>query len=108
MTLLAERQVPLEVCPLSNVATGVVADIAAHPIGAMWRAGLNLTVNTDDPGMFHNSLVDDFMALNEHFGFAADDVRRLTLNAIAASWQHEADKQALRETFETDPAWTAL
>ena len=108
MDLLAERQVPIEVCPLSNIATGVVADIADHPVGRMWRHGLNLTISTDDPGMFHNTLVDDLAALNDHFGFTADDVRTLTLNAIAASWQDEDAKKSLRQAFQADSAWMAL
>lgn len=108
MDLLAERQVPIEVCPLSNVATGVVAEIGSHPVPELWRHGLMLTINTDDPGMFHNTLVDDFTALHDCFGFGADDIRTLTLNAIAASWQDEADKTAMRARFQADPAWHAF
>lgn len=107
MDLLAERQVPIEVCPLSNVATGVVPEIAAHPVRTLWQHGLMLTINTDDPGMFHNTLVEDFAALHDEFGFTPDDIRALTLNAIAASWQDEAEKAALRKSFEADPAWHA-
>lgn len=107
VALLADRQVPLEVCPLSNVATGVVPDIAAHPVAELWRQGLNLTISTDDPGMFHNTLVDDFAALHDSFGFSADDIRTLTLNAIAASWQDDREKDALRTRITNDPAWLA-
>ena len=74
----------------------------------MWQHGLRLTINTDDPGMFHNALVDDLEALHRVFGFSADDIRTLTLNAIGASWQDESAKEALRRRFTGDPAWRAI
>jgi adenosine deaminase len=53
---LAARQMPLEMCPLSNVATGVVASLAEHPVRRYVARGLAVTINTDDPKMFGNSL----------------------------------------------------
>ena len=82
MALLVDRQVPIELCPLSNVATGSLAAIEDHPIRAFWDAGLMLTVNTDDPGMFHNSLADEYTTLHEKFGFTAPEIRTLILNGI--------------------------
>ncbi|MDA1099521.1 MAG: adenosine deaminase [Proteobacteria bacterium] len=107
MALLAERQIPLELCPLSNVATGSIAAISDHPVREFWQAGLMLTVNTDDPGMFHNSMVGEFMALHEVFGFDRDEIRALILNGIDASWQAAGRKIALRQAFLDDPAWQA-
>ena len=105
MALLSETQIPIELCPLSNVATGSIAAIEDHPVRAFWDAGLMLTVNTDDPGMFHNSLTAEFMVLHETFGFGPDDIRELILNGIAASWQPDDDKTALIQKFRGDPAW---
>ena len=105
MALLAERQIPLELCPLSNVATGSIAAIGEHPVRQFWQAGLMLTVNTDDPGMFHNDMVAEFMALHEVFGFDRDEIRTLILNGIDASWQSRERKSALRQAFREDPSW---
>ncbi|MDP7547295.1 MAG: adenosine deaminase [Alphaproteobacteria bacterium] len=105
MALLAERQIPIELCPLSNVATGSIAAIGEHPVREFWQAGLMLTVNTDDPGMFHNSLVAEFMALHDVFGFSRNQIRTLILNGIEASWQAVERKEALRQAFQDDPAW---
>ncbi len=105
MALLAERQIPIELCPLSNVATGSIAAIGDHPVREFWQAGLMLTVNTDDPGMFHNSLAAEFMALHEVFGFDRDEIRTLILNGVDASWQAADRKGALRQAFQDDPAW---
>ncbi|MDP6564021.1 MAG: adenosine deaminase [Alphaproteobacteria bacterium] len=107
LDLLAARGMPLEVCPLSNIATGVVAEIAQHPVGRFWRQGLMLTINTDDPGMFHNTLADEFLALHQVFGFGPEEIRNLVLNAVEASWQDAAAKSAMREAFIGDPAWSA-
>ncbi|MGI9336649.1 MAG: adenosine deaminase family protein, partial [Gammaproteobacteria bacterium] len=107
MDRLAEARVPLEVCPLSNVATSVVADIALHPVRKLWDHGVCVTINTDDPGMFHNSLADEFAVLHEVFGFSAHEIRQLILNAIDASWQSEACKDELLAVCRGDPAWLA-
>ncbi len=107
MDLLAERQIPLELCPLSNVATGSIAAIGEHPVREFWQAGLMLTVNTDDPGMFHNSMVGEFTVLHDVFGFDRDEIRRLILNGVDASWQPADRKIALRQAFQDDPAWQA-
>jgi adenosine deaminase len=53
---LKERQIPLEVCPISNVRTGVVPDLARHPIRDYYEKGLLVTINSDDPKMFDTSL----------------------------------------------------
>lgn len=53
---LADRGIVLDVCPTSNVRTGVVASLAAHPLPQLLAAGLRCTVNTDDPAMFGTDL----------------------------------------------------
>jgi len=105
MALLAETQVPIELCPLSNVATGSLAGIEDHPVRQFWDAGLMLTVNTDDPGMFHNSMADEFVVLHEVFGFSRDQIKTFVLNGINASWQAADSKAAMAQAFRDDPAW---
>lgn len=96
---LLERRVPLEVCPVSNLRTGVVARMTDHPIADFYRRGLNVCVNTDDPKMFNTSLENEFSALIDTFGFGAGDIAALTGNAIEASWATEAEKAVLRKTL---------
>lgn len=103
---LAERRVPLEMCPLSNVCTAIVPDLAAHPIRAFVDQGLLVTVNTDDPTLFQTSLAHEYRELVRVHGFSRDQIRGLIDNAIAASWLLPADKQALRLSLHADPAWT--
>jgi adenosine deaminase len=94
---LAEKQVPLEMCPLSNVRTGVVPGLAAHPIRRYFERGLLVTVNTDDPAMFNNSLAEEYAQLEAVHGFTRAEIGRLVLNAVAASWLPEERKGALAE-----------
>ena len=102
---LAEKQIPVEMCPLSNVRTGVVDSIEAHPIRRYFERGLLVTVNSDDPKMFGNSLAEEYRLLESRLGFSRDEVRQLILNGIASSWQDEERRQDLRRAFENDPGW---
>jgi adenosine deaminase len=104
---LAGTRLPLELCPLSNVRTGVVASLEAHPIRQFVERGLLVTVNTDDPAMFGNRLAEEYALLRTRLGFTAAQVRQLALDAVAASWLPEASKQRLAAELRADPAWAA-
>ncbi len=82
VAFLAERQLPLEMCPISNLRTGVVRAIASHPIRAMFDAGVRVTVNTDDPKMFNTSLEDEYQALADELEFSWPELQRLNENAL--------------------------
>ncbi len=105
MRYLAEKQIPLECCPLSNVRTGVVKSIEAHPVKKFFEAGLLVTVNTDDPAMFGNSLAQEYQMLEERLGFSRDEVRKVILNGIKAAWLSDDRKKKLQETFVNDENW---
>jgi adenosine deaminase len=92
---LQEAQLPIESCPLSNVKTGVVSNISSHPIRTYFDKGLLVFINTDDPKMFQNTLVDEYLALMEHHGFTLEEIHLLIKNAITASWCDEVKKQEL-------------
>ena len=62
---LARRGIPLEVCPVSNVATGAYPSLAAHPFPALRAAGVVVTLNSDDPAMFGGWLTDVYAAARE-------------------------------------------
>lgn len=56
---LASQQVPLEICPSSNLVLGLVRSLDAHPFPELWQAGVNVTVNSDDPAFFATTLVEE-------------------------------------------------
>ncbi|MGI8856830.1 MAG: adenosine deaminase [Thermomicrobiales bacterium] len=106
LELLYAMQVPLEICPTSNVRLGLYPDIAAHPIGTLWRAGLFLTVNTDDPPMFNTTLTDEYRSLAAVHGFTADELKDLSLNAVRAAFLPPAEKQTMLDAFAAEMGGT--
>jgi adenosine deaminase len=103
--VLAARQVPVEMCPISNVRTGVVPDLAAHPIRAFFERGLLVTVNTDDPAMFDTSLAREYRELARVHGFTRAEICGLVENAARASWLADGAKAELLARLRADPDW---
>lgn len=102
---LAESGIHVEVCPLSNVRTGVVASLDEHPVRRYFERGIRISISTDDPKMFGNTLAEELELLETRLGFARDEIRALQLGAIDACWLPDAEKKELRETFSRDAAW---
>ncbi len=102
---LAEKRIPLELCPVSNLRTGAVQRLEDHPVRRYFDRGLLVTVNTDDPGMFGNSLAGEYRLLQERLGFSRQEIRRLVLNALEASWLAAPDKERLRGLVTGHSAW---
>lgn len=95
--LLAElvaTQIPLEVCPTSNLRTRVAASMQTHPLRTLMDAGALVTINTDDPAMFGCSLAGEYAAVAA-LGYDRETMRMLTENAIAASWAPPGRKHDL-------------
>ena len=97
---LVEHQIPLEVCPTSNIATRAVDRLENHPIRQMVEAGVLVTVNSDDPPMFGTTL-------NREYEIAADlldldqlGIAELAKNAVRASFMDDADKATLAEEID--------
>ncbi len=90
---LADEQVPLTVCPLSNVRLKVVERIEEHPVAAMLEAGLAVTVNSDDPAYFGGYLDDNFAALAQGVGLDSYALRTLARNSLQASFLDDATRK---------------
>jgi len=85
-TYIRDRRIPLELCPTSNVNTGVVPDIAAHPIGMLRRLRFRVTVNTDNRLMSDTSMSGELIQLADAFGWGLDDFEWLTVNAMKSAF----------------------
>jgi adenosine deaminase len=103
--LLATTQMPLEMCPMSNVRTGVVVALDQHPIRTFFESGILVTVNTDDPTMFGTTLAQEYRLLEAELGFNRKQTRQLILNGIEASWMPAARKELMKHRFRDDPIW---
>lgn len=85
--LFQEKQIHIEMCPTSNLKTGSVAKIEAHPIRQARDLGLNFSVNTDDPGPFECSMNSEYELLAKTFDFTEDDFETIYKNSLAARFQ---------------------
>jgi aminodeoxyfutalosine deaminase len=99
---LREHQIPLEVCPTSNVCLGVYPSYEAHPLRRLWDEGLLITVNSDDPPLFDTDLNHEYEVLTDHFSFTADELEQISLNALRASFLSPEEKTGLEKTFRTE------
>ncbi len=100
---LVDEAVPLTVCPLSNLRLKGVDGLASHPLAVLLRAGVKVSVNSDDPAYFGGYLDDNVEAVRTALDLTDDEVRTLALNSIAASFASDAEKAALAATWESAP-----
>jgi adenosine deaminase len=97
---LRERQVPLEVCPTSNVCLGVARSFEEHPLPRLLDAGLYVTLNSDDPPMFGTTLTDEYLKTSRAFALGREDVRSLVLAAARATLMPDEGRQDLLRRLE--------
>ncbi|HZL56809.1 MAG TPA: adenosine deaminase [Bryobacteraceae bacterium] len=81
MRRLREEDIPLEVCITSNVRTGAVPSLDAHPVRKLFDAGVPITLNTDDPGLFETDLKREFQLAAAAFGFSKKELALISDNA---------------------------
>ena len=89
---LIREQVPLTVCPLSNVKLAVFKQLADHNLGRLLRAGLCITLNSDDPAYFGGYIGENYLAAAQALGLGKAELVRLARNSIEASFLTANDK----------------
>lgn len=97
VALLRERQIPVEVCPTSNVCTGLVPRIEEHPLPRFLDEQLIVTLNSDDPGLSATTLEQEFVLAAKYFSLSHQQLARIAGNAIRASFLPESHKRILVE-----------
>ena len=100
---LAEREVVLDVCPVSNLRTGVVASLAEHPLPDLVAAGVACSVSTDDPAMFATDLTADYAAARQ-LGVSARDCYLAGLRGALCDQQTKQELRQIGEAFD----WAGL
>jgi aminodeoxyfutalosine deaminase len=86
MEVMAQKQVPVEMCITSNLRTGACKELQEHPVKKFFDEGLMITLSTDDPAMFQTSLNKEFEIAQQEFSFTEDHLRELARNSIEASF----------------------
>lgn len=104
---IRDRRIALELCPTSNVQTGVCRRIEDHPLGLLARLGFRVTVNCDNRLMSGTTLTREFSAVADAFGFGLVELRWLTLNAArSAFYPYDLRRRLIDEVIK--PGFAAL
>jgi len=99
---LAERHIPLEICPTSNIRLGVYPDLAAHPLRSLHSAGVPITINSDDPPLFNTTLNDEVKLLADPFNFEINTIDEILLNGVRCSFLPAEERQVLQARFQAE------
>ena len=97
---LIDEQIPLTVCPLSNLRLCVYDKLEDHPILKMLEQNILVTVNSDDPPYFGGYLIDNFTAMVDALGLNQDQALALASNSIKAAFVDEASKNQWLDQIE--------
>ena len=98
---LAERRIPLEVCPTSNIATRAVPTLDEHPLKEFVQAGVLVTINSDDPPMFGTDLNNEYAVAARLLGLDERGLADLAKNAVDAAFMDEAGKRRIKDESDT-------
>lgn len=101
---LAQQRIPLEICPGSNICLGIYPDFAAHPLPRLYAAGVQFSVNSDDPPLFDTTLNRDVARLHSAFGLNLNAIDEIMLNGVCHSFLPLERKQAMEAEFRTEMA----
>ena len=93
---LREQGIHLEICPTSNVQTGVCEDIDSHPAEILFRSGLSLNINTDGRTLSNITLTEEYQKLHRHFGWGKGHFLQTNLMALEAAFIPQALKEKLK------------
>jgi adenosine deaminase len=100
VSALVKLQIPLTVCPLSNVKLAVVKALENHPLKIMIDKGLFVTINSDDPAYFGGYINDNFLAVQRALGLSRKEIYTLARNSFQASFLEETEKNILIKKLE--------
>jgi aminodeoxyfutalosine deaminase len=103
MAEVVRRRLPLEIGLTSNVRTRSVPSMAAHPALSFHRAGVPITLNTDDRGIIGIDLTHEYLSALE-LGFSFEELRALSLGAVEHLFLPEKDRAALRKALDAQAA----
>lgn len=99
---LSEHKIPIELCPISNLRTKVISLIDEHPVKTFIDKGIPISINTDDPKMFGNSLVEEYQIIQKTFNFSNEEMQNIIINSIYTTWLSPKEKESLVLEFEQE------
>lgn len=102
VSLANDVNIPFEVCITSNYQSGVVPALKVHPLAQMLTAGLNVTVNTDDPSISQITLSNEYRLACEELGFSLSVLKERVLSAARAAFLTVEERQALEQKLNAE------
>lgn len=100
--LVREREVTLEICPTSNLQTGVVRRFGQHPLPDLLALNLRVAINTDDPSISDTTLTDEYLAVMLAMGVTLEQIKRTIVMAVEGSFQPPDERKRLAEWFRKE------
>ncbi len=94
-----KHNIAVEMCPTSNLRTGVVHSQQEHPIRTFFDKGIKVTVNTDDPSMFNTDMNNEYLQLHRRMNFTVSELFQLTLNGLGSSFLPITAKDQMQGFF---------
>ena len=101
---MVREQMPMTMCPLSNLRLKGITDLRQHPIKKALDAGLIATVNSDDPSYFGGYVNENYKAVADAVGLDAQDIIKLAKNSVVASFVDDGRKQELLDKIDSQVA----
>jgi aminodeoxyfutalosine deaminase len=102
MEHLREHAIALDICLTSNVRTRAWAPISAHPFQLLFKRGVPVTLNTDDPGIFQTTLGEEYAKAFKHFGLTRTDLNHIALQGVRSAFLPATLKNELMQTFQDE------
>jgi adenosine deaminase len=96
---LIKTQVALEMCPTSNLHTGVITNLARHPLSTYQQMGIRVTINTDDPSISNTTLTDEYLVAARGMEISLPAIQHMVLTAAQAAFVPAVEREALVERF---------
>ncbi len=98
--ILADRKIPLTVCPLSNLKLKVINDLKDHPLRKMLEKGLLASINSDDPAYFGGYVNENYLAISKALDLSKEEITQLAKNSFVSSFLEEEAKQKMINKVE--------
>jgi adenosine deaminase len=105
IALLRERDVTLDMCPTSNVQAGIAAELAAHPLAALHRVGVSVTISTDDRTVANTSLTEEMARSAAAMGLTSDELAVIAVNGFRRAFGPRPVVDVMTRAAEA--AWSA-
>ncbi|WP_133130956.1 adenosine deaminase [Legionella yabuuchiae] len=100
MAMVKDRGIALELCPSSNIKLGLFKNLSEHPFPKLYEAGLNISINSDDPPFFTTNLAREYRLVQEAYGYSDDQINQITLMAIESAFVDEKTREELRSKLQ--------